>query len=159
VRIEWACVLIALSRPASLPPCSDDDNRDTDGGDHLAGWLRNGCQPYLYSALGTTPDGSPVYDFFAPVWDSPSGSTFGPFQGSGRVKGVAKAGGFRPGGQNLNFTVPVADVIRFLKGPCNSRELWRGTGILEEELAAYSALQTAAAESNANRYVRLLFQA
>ena len=53
----------------------------------------------------------------------------------GQVVGVATAR--RRGGENLNFAVPASEVRQFLKRPCNSRELWRGTGIIDEEFDAY----------------------
>jgi len=65
-----------------------------------------------------------------------AGSSGGPLlNSSGAVVGVVKA--FRSEGQNLNFAIPAFHVCEFLKGPCNMRELWRGTGIEEEESRAY----------------------
>ena len=67
------------------------------------------------------------------------GSSGGPLlDSSGRVVSVVTAQ--RHGGQNLNFAAPASQILTFLKGQCNSRELWRGTGIKEEEWDAYSSL-------------------
>jgi tetratricopeptide (TPR) repeat protein len=64
------------------------------------------------------------------------GSSGGPLLDSaGQVVGVVQA--TMRGGQNLNFVIPVSQVIAFLEGPCNTRELWRGRGIREEEEHAY----------------------
>ena len=46
-------------------------------------------------------------------------------------------------GQNLNFAIPSSQIVAFLKGPCNSRELWRGSGINEEENDAYFSMDFA----------------
>ncbi|MDY0171075.1 MAG: trypsin-like peptidase domain-containing protein [Thermoguttaceae bacterium] len=66
------------------------------------------------------------------------GSSGGPLlDPTGHVVGVVTA--LRHGGQNLNFAVPASQVLTFLKGRCNSRKLWRGTGIQEEAEDAYSS--------------------
>ena len=64
------------------------------------------------------------------------GSSGGPLLDStGRVVGVTSSG--LRGGQNLNFAIPASQVLAFLKGPCNSRPLWRGVGIEREEWDSY----------------------
>ena len=64
------------------------------------------------------------------------GSSGGPLLDStGRVVGVTSSG--LRGGQNLNFAIPASQVLAFLKGPCNSRPLWRGAGIEREEWDSY----------------------
>jgi S1-C subfamily serine protease len=74
-------------------------------------------------------EGTPWLQFTAPV--SP-GSSGGPvLDSTGAVIGIAKA--VHPDGQNLNVAIPASQIRAFLKGRCNSRPLWRGTGIHEEE--------------------------
>ncbi|MHB8899144.1 MAG: trypsin-like peptidase domain-containing protein [Thermoguttaceae bacterium] len=91
------------------------------------------------------------------------GSSGGPLLDStGQVVGLVTAQ-WR-GGQNLNFAVPASQVVKFLKGRCNSRRLWRGTGIKEEENDAYSSALVDAAvardEGNTERVGgKLLFKA
>ncbi len=64
------------------------------------------------------------------------GSSGGPLLDStGQVVGVITAA--RREGQNLNFAIPASQIFTFLKGRCNSRPIWRGTGIKEEERDAY----------------------
>ncbi|MGA7699735.1 MAG: trypsin-like peptidase domain-containing protein [Thermoguttaceae bacterium] len=64
------------------------------------------------------------------------GSSGGPLLDStGQVVGVTTAA--LRGGQNLNFAVPALQILTFLKGRCNSRELWRGSSIIREEWNAY----------------------
>jgi S1-C subfamily serine protease/tetratricopeptide (TPR) repeat protein len=64
------------------------------------------------------------------------GSSGGPLlNSSGEVIGLVTAQ--RHGGQNLNFAVPASQIRDFLKRKFNSRPLWRGTGIEEEERDAY----------------------
>lgn len=64
------------------------------------------------------------------------GSSGGPLLNSaGEVIGVVKA--YKYGGQNLNIAIPSSHIIELFKGPCNSRELWRGAGIQGELFNAY----------------------
>ena len=64
------------------------------------------------------------------------GSSGGPLlDATGQVVGVVIA--HRREGQNLNFAVPASEVIKFLMGPVNTRELWRGSGINGEEQDQY----------------------
>jgi len=64
------------------------------------------------------------------------GSSGGPLLNStGAVVGIVQA--TRREGQNLNFVIPASQIISFLEGPYNTRELWRGTGLREEEYDAY----------------------
>jgi S1-C subfamily serine protease len=83
------------------------------------------------------------------------GSSGGPLlDTSGKVVGVVTAN--RLGGQNLNFAIPAAQVRAFLKGRCNSREIWRGTGIKEEEDDAFLNLAVVALRPDAPAALRML---
>lgn len=84
------------------------------------------------------------------------GSSGGPLLNpDGTVAGVIAAG--LRGAQNANFAVPAALVIRFLRGPCNSRELWRGRGIDEEVWAACHLADKDLVVARAEGRVRVLF--
>jgi tetratricopeptide (TPR) repeat protein len=74
------------------------------------------------------------------------GSSGGPLLNlSGEVIGVVQA--FKYGGQNLNIAIPASHLIEFLKGPSNTRELWRGTDITRELYNAYEMADAALLES------------
>lgn len=69
-----------------------------------------------------------------------TGSSGGPLLNSkGDVVGVMVA--LRLGGQTLNFAIPASRVAAFLKGTCNSRELWRGRWIAGEESEACTSAE------------------
>ncbi len=60
------------------------------------------------------------------------GSSGGPIlAANGRVVGIATAS--HSGGQNLNFAVPAAEVLRLLDKPETPREVWRGRSFTKEE--------------------------
>ena len=66
------------------------------------------------------------------------GSSGGPLLDSrGAVVGVVVAS--HADGQSLNLAIPASEVTAFLKGPVNTREIWRGSGINAEEEDAYSS--------------------
>lgn len=93
----------------------------------------------IVSGYRSGSEGFPRLQFSAPV--SP-GSSGGPLvDETGLVVGVVTA--LHRGGQNLNFAVPASEVSDFLKGRCESRELWRGTSIEEELKVALDSVRKA----------------
>ena len=70
------------------------------------------------------------------------GSSGGPLLDStGAVVGVVVA--THADGQNLNLALPASEVFGFLKGPVNTRELWRGSSTVEEAEDAYMSASIA----------------
>lgn len=84
-----------------------------------------------------------------------TGSSGGPLlNSSGEVIGVVTAS--RRKGQNLNIAISASHIVEFLKGPCNSREIWRGTGIREEAENAYRLADAALLELKKNGKIDVL---
>ncbi len=101
----------------------------------------------IVSGYRSGSEGLPRLQFSAPV--SP-GSSGGPLvDETGQVVGVVTA--LHRGGQNLNFAVPASEVRDFLKGQCNSRELWRGTSIDDEVEAALSPVKSAMSKAEGRK--------
>ena len=82
------------------------------------------------------------------------GSSGGPLlNSSGEVIGLIKG---YVDGQNLNFAVPASQIRAFLIRQFNSRPLWRGTGIEEEEWNAYIMSSDPGQVRSLNRDFRLM---
>ncbi len=91
--------------------------------------LENTLSEGLVSGIREKEDGRRVSQTSAAI--SP-GSSGGPLlAANGKVVGIAKS--IRVGGQNLNFAVPAADVLRLLDKPPKPREVWRGRSVFDEE--------------------------
>jgi S1-C subfamily serine protease/tetratricopeptide (TPR) repeat protein len=106
----------------------------------------------IVSGYRSVSEGLPRLQFSAAV--SP-GSSGGPLlDETGQVVGVVTA--LHRGGQNLNFAVSASEVRDFLKGRCNSRELWRGVSIDDEADAASRSVWRAFDISEGRRRVELM---
>lgn len=101
--------------------------------------LENSLSEGLISGIRELEPGRSLLQTSAAI--SP-GSSGGPIvNANGRVVGIATA--IRPRGQNLNFAVPAAEVLRLLEKPPKPREVWRGRSIHQEERYAFDRAEAA----------------
>jgi len=99
--------------------------------------LTNTLSEGLVSGYRKRDDGSQWVQISAPI--SP-GSSGGPvIDETGQVLGVATAS--IVDGQNLNFAVPVSDLLALLRTTPRPRPVWKGASVIDEERAAYDAVK------------------